>query len=93
VAQVSDDHSLLVTAVPNAKTLQASLETIRRTGFATSGSEFVRGGVAVACPVLSGEICLCSLTVASTRVRGTSAWQRLAKDTLRSARQNLESLI
>jgi DNA-binding IclR family transcriptional regulator len=77
----------------DAAHLPRRLESIRQSGLATSRGEFVPGAVAVACPVLRNDTCICSLTVASTTHRGNAAWQRRAKDSLRTARRHVESLI
>jgi DNA-binding IclR family transcriptional regulator len=91
--QLLPDLAPFSEATPEAAELRRALETIRRTGFATSGGEFVPEAIAVACPVLRDGSCMCSLSVAATSRRGDGAWQRNAKEALARARRQVESLI
>jgi DNA-binding IclR family transcriptional regulator len=93
VAEVLATVTAFTPATVDAEHLPRRLESIRQSGFATSRGEFVPGAVAVACPVLHEETCICSLTVASTTQRGNAAWQRRAKESLGAARTQVESLI
>ena len=93
VAEVFAHLDCYTPETPNAATLPRRLESIRRSGYATSRGEYVTGSVAIAAPVMRDNACICSISVSAPVHRGDAAWQRQAKESLASARHDLEALI